>query len=146
MLPKITELEFEEVLEQEQGQPIRLRSFLFDFDTGDFVLKDGKLIEIVGIEVIKQWIEMTVRTERNKFKVYEGTDYGIQLEDLIGSSYPHDFIEAEMKRELTESLIAHPAIQSISNFSLIREGEIGKVSFYVETTEGAFDQEVNIIG
>ena len=32
------------------------KSFLFDFDTGDFNVRDGKLIECDGIEAVKVWI------------------------------------------------------------------------------------------
>lgn len=145
MLPKITKLEFEEVLQEEQDQPLIGRSFLFDFKKGDFVLKDGKFVVIEGKEALKQWIEMTIRTERFKFRVYEGTDYGIQLEDLIGSSYPKAFIEAEMEREISEALTSHAAIQAISNFFLVRDGAKATISFQVESSEGLFEQEVNNI-
>ena len=33
------------------------KSYLFDFDSGDFVVRDGKLVECDGIDAIKIWIE-----------------------------------------------------------------------------------------
>lgn len=37
------------------------KSYLFDFDRGDFVVRDGKLIECDGIDAIKVWIEKIKR-------------------------------------------------------------------------------------
>ena len=42
------------------------RSYLFDFDTGDFVVRDGKLIECDGIDAVKVWIETILRTEKGR--------------------------------------------------------------------------------
>ncbi|WP_096199520.1 DUF2634 domain-containing protein [Bacillus sp. FJAT-45350] len=148
MLPKITELEFENILKQEeQDQPVaRLRSFLFDFKKGSLVLRDGKPVPVYGIEALKVWIEATIRTERYKFRVYEGTEHGVRLEDLIGSSLHLGFIQTEIERELTEALTRHPVIQSLGNWSISREGSKYIVSFRVFTIEGAFEQEVELGG
>ena len=40
------------------------KSYLFDFENGDFIVRDGKLIECDGIESIKAWIEKILRTEK----------------------------------------------------------------------------------
>ena len=39
------------------------KTYLFDFDKGDVVVLDGKLIECDGIEAIKVWIEKIIRTQ-----------------------------------------------------------------------------------
>lgn len=57
------------------------KSFLFDFDTNNFVIKDGKLVEVEGIEAIKTWIAKILRTEKFKFNIYD--EYGVKLEDLM---------------------------------------------------------------
>ena len=38
-------------------------NFLFDFNTKEFVLKDGKLIQLSGDASVVFWIEKTLRTE-----------------------------------------------------------------------------------
>ncbi len=38
------------------------KSFLFDFKAGDFVVRDGKLVECDGMDAIKVWIEKILRT------------------------------------------------------------------------------------
>jgi len=98
------------------------KTYLFDFDKGDFVIRDGKLIECDGIEAIKVWIEKILRTEKGRFKIYDNTDYGCHLEDLIiGNSYTMEFIEAELKREIEDALLLNPQISAVSNFKILRE-------------------------
>lgn len=98
------------------------KTYLFDFDKGDFVIRDGKLIECDGVEAIKVWIEKILRTEKGRFKIYDNTDYGCHLEDLIiGNSYTMEFIEAELKREIEDALLLNPQISAVSNFKILRE-------------------------
>lgn len=141
MLPKIAELQFEQQLTQDvlkQG-----RSFLFDFQKGDFILKDGRLVVASELQALQIWIEKTLRTERFRFKVYEGTNYGVTLEDLIGQTYSYTFTDSEVKREVNESLMKHPQIESISQLSIDRGGSRTKISFNVNLKEGqVFSQGV----
>ena len=98
------------------------KTYLFNFEKGDFVIRDGKLVECDGIEAIKVWIEKILRTEKGRFKIYDNTDYGCHLEDLIiGNSYPIEFTEAELKREIEEALLLNPQINSVTNFKISRE-------------------------
>lgn len=118
------------------------KSYLFDFDTGDFVVRDGKLAECDGIEAIKVWIEKILRTEKGRFKIYDGTEYGCHLEDLIiGNSYSVPFIEAEIKREIEEVLLKNPQISSVSNLKITR----GISSLTIELEVKLSDTGGNII-
>ena len=97
------------------------KSYLFDFTTGDFIVRDGKLIECDGIESIKVWIEKILRTEKDRYPIYDNTEYGCHLEDLIiGNSYTAEFIEAELKREIEDALKQNPRITSVTNFKISR--------------------------
>ncbi|WP_078410293.1 DUF2634 domain-containing protein [Priestia abyssalis] len=143
MLPKITELEFN--IEQTETVPKIGKSFLFDFEKGEFVLENGKMVELHGIDALKMWIEKVIQTEKFRFEIYEGIDYGVTIEDLIGSNLPRAFIEAEIKREVTSSLETHPYIQDITNWQFVRNGKRMSVKFQVITVDGAFDQGVNLV-
>ena len=44
------------------------KSYLFDFDSADFVVRDGKLVECGGIDAIKVWTEKILRTEKGSRK------------------------------------------------------------------------------
>lgn len=97
------------------------KSYLFDFDRGDFVVRDGKLVECDSIDAIKVWIEKILRTEKGRYTIYADTEYGCHLEDLIiGNSYTVEFIEAELKREIEDALKQNSQIKSFTNFQIIR--------------------------
>jgi len=97
------------------------KTYLFDFDKDDFVIRDGKLVECDGIEAIRIWIEKIIRTEKYRYLIYEGTEYGCHLEDLIiGNNYTTEFIQAELKREIEEALLLNPHIKKINNFQITR--------------------------
>lgn len=121
------------------------KSFLFDFNKGDFVLKDGKLQVVEDMEALKVWIEKILKTEKFKFKIYktgETNEYGITLLDLINSGYPKPFIQAEIQREVTEALLTNEEIISVENFNFTREKRTLVVSFQVNTAYGTIEQEV----
>lgn len=122
------------------------KSFLFDFKKNQFIFKDGKLVEVEGVEVLKVWIEKTLRTEKFRFKAYDDVEYGVILEDLIvGHKYPRVFIDAEIKREITDALVRHPLIKSISDWKIEKDNPRAYISFKVNTVDNSFNQEV-IIG
>ena len=87
------------------------KSFLFDFTADDFIIRDGKLVECKGIDANKVWIEKILRTEKGRFRIYNDTDYGCRIEDLmVGKSYHDAFIDAELKREIEDALMQNPNI------------------------------------
>ena len=97
------------------------RSYLFDFNKGDFVVRDGKLVECDGMDALKVWIEKILKTEKGRYRIYDGTGYGCQLEDLIiGNTYTLEFTEAELKREVEEAILKNPLVISVSNFTLTK--------------------------
>lgn len=124
------------------------KSFLFDFKTGDFVIRDGKLVEIEDIEALKIWIEKILRTEKFKFKIYKKEDknqYGITIQDLIaGYNYPKEFIESEIKREVTEALLKNVLIESLEDWTIEKSNPVLNISFRVVLKDGnSFDKEVS---
>lgn len=147
MLPKIAELQFKTT--DNTDLPQMGKSFLFDFKTGDFVLKDGRLVEISGIEAVKVWIQKILKTEKYRYKVYEREDkneYGIVLEDLIvGNNFPQSFVESELKREITGALTKHPMIKSLTDWKIEKKNPLLNISFKVNLLDGNnFTQEVNL--
>lgn len=152
MLPSIAELEFENEELAEEDVPTIGKSFLFDFKKGDFVLKDGKLVVLEGIEALKMWIIKVIRTEKFRFRIYENTEfendeqYGVMLEDLIGSNFDREFIEAEIEREVTEALLLHEYIISVDEWQFERNSKKMAVSFAVTTYDETLNMEVDLDG
>ena len=117
MFPNSTDI----ILDNEINTSNGTKSYMFDFENGDFVVRDGKLIECDGISAIKVWIEKILRTEKGRYPIYDNTEYGCHLEDLIiGNSYTAEFIEAELKREIEDALKQNPRITSVTNFKISR--------------------------
>ena len=117
MFPNSTDI----IISNENKASNGTKSYLFDFDSGDFVVRDGKLIECDDIDAIKVWIEKILRTEKGRYNIYNNTEYGCHLEDLIiGNSYTVEFIEAELKREIEDALKQNSQIKSVTNFQIIR--------------------------
>lgn len=144
MLPKITELEFDNVDVTEDLPPIG-KSFLFDFDKGEFVMRNGKMVELHGVESLKMWIRKVLKTERFRFQIYENVPYGVLLEELIGLNLPRAFIEAEIEREVTESLLLSPYIDRVIGWTFKRDGKWLRVFFQVVSPMySTFDMEVSV--
>ena len=117
MFPNSTDITLDNKTQTSSGT----KSYIFDFTTDDFALRDGKLIECDGISAIKVWIEKILRTEKGRCPIYDNTEYGCHLEDLIiGNSYTAEFIEAELKREIEDALKQNPQITSVTNFKITR--------------------------
>ncbi len=140
MLPQITKLEFQN--EEVIASPAVHKTFKWDFEAGDFVLKDGKLIEIDGLDYIKVWIEKALRTKKGTL-IYES--YGSEHHGLIGMVLDREFIKSELQRTIREALLQNEAIISVRNFEFQLEGALLKVKFDVATiygnTEVALDAE-----
>lgn len=120
-------------------------SFNFDFAVGDFIVKDGKVEELTGIEALKIYIEKLLKTEKFKFKIYEtgaGDEYGITISDLIHSDFSYIFIKSELEREITEELVKNTDITSIENFIFTREKRALAIAFTVNSIYGTTESEV----
>ena len=119
-------------------------SFVFDFDAGDFVLADGKVKTCEGTDAVRLWVHKTLKTGRNRFRVYDGTDYGADIEDLvIGSRYTKAFVQSELRREIEQALKKHPRVKSVADFEETYTGDDRLiVSFRVDTDDGELTEEI----
>jgi len=116
------------------------KTFKYDFQSKEFVIKDGRLQPTTDIRV---WIEKILRTERGRAIIYEGEEYyGVQLEDLLVGQVLNNksFIESEAKREIQQALLQNIDIARIENFHIADDEAI---VFTVILQDGvAFDQTI----
>lgn len=109
----------------------------FDFQKGDFIIINGRLKMTVGRERIKNWVQKILNTQKGRYKIYNGTGYGINIEDtFVGKNYNRDYIRSEVKREITEILTTNEDIVSIDNFNMEVDGSLLTVSFTVNSVYG----------
>lgn len=151
MINIFPELNLDNIVEELQTEEKKKqgKTFLYDFKKGDFVIKDGRFVEVDGIEAIKVWIEKILRTEKFKFKIYKenenADEYGTTIKKLIqGRKVPQFFLQSELKREIEEALKKHSEIDRIENFRTEQNQVTLRIYFTVILKDGeTFNQEVN---
>lgn len=108
------------------------RSPRFNYKTKRFEFVDGKNVENTQILAIEQWIEFFIRTEVDKFAIYS-SEFGVNLNKLIGYRLPRSFIVSEIKRRITEGILNKvPCIVSVDNWRFDK----GTFYFTVTTNTG----------
>ena len=108
------------------------RSIKFDYDKKEFVVGEGKLVEPTKIDAIKQWIELYIRTEINKYAVYTDS-FGIDTRGLLGYRLPRGYQVAEIMRRINEGILTKcPDVTSVSDWDFNK----GTFSFKVTTNTG----------
>lgn len=117
------------------------KAYKFDFQNNEFVFESKDAVVLTGYEALKQWIEKCIRTQLNRYTMYNGTAYGANIEDLtIGHSYGIDFVESELRREIENALLAHEDINRVPNLSVTRAGDILHISFTLSTSYGTLTE------
>ena len=122
-------------------------TYNFDFKQGEFVMSGNDVSVLTGIDALKLWAEKTIRTQLGRYSIYNGRNYGANIEDLvIGKSYGFDFVESELKREIETALLRHEDILSMDSFSVVKSGAVLNISFTLSTVYGKLNEEVSYDG
>jgi hypothetical protein len=141
-LPQVAQLEINEE-QQTQDNIIVHKTLLWDFDKGDFFLKDGKTVEVEGKEYLKVWIQKALLTVKDK-SIYIGTQYGSEHHYLIGKVFKPSFMSEELKRMIREALLFNLAITNVDSFEFTQEGSKLIIKFLIRSIFGEINQEVRI--
>ena len=108
------------------------RSIKFDYDKKEFIVDEGKLVEPSKIDSIKQWIELYIRTEINKYAIYTDS-FGIDTRGLLGYRLPRGYQVAEIMRRINEGILTKcPDVKSVSDWDFDK----GTFRFKVTTNTG----------
>ena len=108
------------------------RSLKFDYETERFVVVDGRNIEPSKIDAIKQWVELYIRTEINKYLVYT-ENFGVDLRGLVGYRLPRGVQVAEIMRRINQGILTQcPNVVNVSDWDFSK----GKFSFTITTNTG----------
>ena len=120
-------------------------SFKFDFDTGEFVTDSaGGVVTVSCMESLMQWVNKILRTQYNRYKLYNGTYYGSNIEDLvIGRSYSIDFTESELKREIEKALLKNDNIYTVSS-AITRYKDRLNIDVSLTTSYGTVKEAVTL--
>lgn len=106
------------------------REYEIDFDTEKLT---GKIVE--GLEAIKVWIWLAMRTARYRYYIYSW-DYGNEIEDLIGTGYTDEYIQSEVERIIEDTLLINENILSVTDIEVTRENDKISANFTANTLYG----------
>ena len=122
-------------------------TYNFDLKQGEFVMSGSNVSVLTDIDALMLWIDKTIRTQLGRYSIYDGKNYGANIEDLIiGKSYGFDFVESELKREIETALLRHEDILGMDKFSVVKRGTVLEVDFTLKTVYGNIDKEVRYDG
>lgn len=140
--------EMPSIVEQQRAEPVPKygKSWLFDFEKGDFVLDGaGRVVPADGHAAWVQWCAKTVLTERFTYAIYS-SDYGAEVERALKQP-SRKAVEAELERSITEALLADPRTELVKDFAFEWQGDAVKVSFTVVPAVGPPERlEVTVNG
>ncbi len=115
--------------------------FLFDYETGQHIMKGSVLNECDDLRKVRQYIQNVLRTPSNVYKDYmkgETETFGLSIYKYIGErTLPMGYINSELKREVTEHLLKHPMIKEVKDWKAEREKQGLKVSFTAVLTDSS---------
>lgn len=137
MFPEIDmEIEEEEDVEEEETlQSTTIgRTPLFNFSTGRYEIKDGKIVECTQAEAVRQWVGFLVKTFVGKYRVYDNTDFGTYIKNYIGEKN-RGFVLSEIKRELEEKAEDNRAIEEITDIEGKTKGDKMTISLTIVMTD-----------
>ncbi|MEE3677867.1 DUF2634 domain-containing protein [Bacillus safensis] len=128
------EEEIEEIEEDEEVETST--TYRIDFETGRLT---GETIS--GIEAIRQFIYMTLRTERYAHPIYSH-DIGTEIQELLMDTEATDeYKEMEIPRLLEEALLVDERIDHIEELEVTKQNDSFHVKLAIVTDEGTLEIE-----
>jgi hypothetical protein len=123
-------------------EPVYGRSWLFDFNAGDFITSGGRVAEADGYQAWVQWCVKAALTERDSYLIYDD-DYGTDYEELrtAGARAASEDLIAD---SITEALMVDPRTGSVTGFDFAWQGDQIHVSFELTPALGT-TQRVEIV-
>lgn len=127
-----SEVEFEDILddENEEAELETLETFRIDFQRGVIT---SEIID--QVEAIKQFVYITLRTERFLFPIYS-QDYGSELREVIQDRNSTEELRlSEIERMIEEALVFDERIEAVENYDFSVDGDRYYASFDVVTVD-----------
>lgn len=134
----------QEVMPEETAQALPMaREWAWDFEKGDFQLKDGKMYQVEGKEAVKIWLWKIFQTIRYRYLIFSW-DFGHELEELIGRGFTHEFILAEAERLVKEAIwpTLNDYVTDIKNLTVSFEKDVLRIEFIAVTPYGEVEMSV----
>lgn len=112
--------------------------YAWDINTEQFIIDNGCIPIVEGIEAIKIWIHKCLKTVRGKFDAYNW-DYGQDVSYLVEQNYTRDYTKSEAKRMTEEALLKNKYILSLQDLEVDIRDRVLCISFTAITNYGNLD-------
>lgn len=113
-----------------------------EYDSRTYRMSEDKIEGFVdGQEALKQAIYKMLATDRYEYPIYSFR-YGIAWSELLGEE--QDYVRAEMRRMIRESLLQDDQIQEVDGFSFSFAGDVCRCTFEVQSIYGVIDIETEV--
>lgn len=77
-----------------------IKNIKFDYETNTFIPD----IETDNVNDVKQWVELYIKVELNKYKIYD-ENFGMDFSDIVGYRLPRSVQVSEIIRRLKRGII-----------------------------------------
>ncbi|KAJ0071556.1 DUF2634 domain-containing protein [Bacillus altitudinis] len=127
----------EEIEETEEDEEVETSTtYRIDFENGRLTNE-----ATTGIEAIRQFIYMTLRTERYVHPIYSH-DIGTEIQELLTDTEATDeYKEMEIPRLLEEALVVDERIDHIEEIEVTKQNDAFQVKLTIVTDEGTLEIE-----
>ena len=98
------------------GLPV-LRECAWDFANDVPILRRGMPVVVERAEAVAVWAWNALHTERWRWPLFTG-NYGSEIDSLIGQTWSEDYKRAEVRRYVTECLMASPYVKRLDNMTV----------------------------
>lgn len=112
------------------------KELAFDFETEQLKTKGGQYFYVEKNEAIKIWIWKALHASRFAYLAYS-TNYGNEINTLIGRYLAKQLLYSELKRLIEEALLCNPYITSLTDFEVEQKGSQVYCTFSVNTIYGS---------
>lgn len=133
--------------EEKTNEEIQVKNtWNFDFATGDFLMKDGKIDVVKKLDALENWIRKVIKTDKNRYKIYTNTKFGLSadLKKIVNSDLNLSLKKMRIEEVLTNALIINKDIIEVKNFKFEQIKRSLKVTFDVKSTFGTIEEEVEV--
>lgn len=116
------------------------KELALDFETNQLKTRGGQYYYVEKNEALKIWIYKALKSTRFTYLTYS-TNYGNELNTLVGRYLEKNLLYSEIKRMLEEALLVNDKyIKSLTDFDITQEGAKVICNFSVNTIYGSVAQ------
>lgn len=133
ILPESMNYESIDLVPDEVLEDYDFYEYAYDFENNELLTdSQGKHYFVYGNEAMKIWIYKCMLTSRFKYSAYSDR-FGTEVFELVGEVISTKLKKEEIKRYITEAVMVHPFMVSISKIDITQKRENVEVVVYYTT-------------